>query len=1092
MSLPRLSIGRPIAVAMVTLAVAMLGVISLFRLPIDLLPDIAYPRLVVYTNQIGVAPSEMERFVSEPIERAVSAVPGVQRVESVSREGSSVVTMRFAWGTDMNFAALNVREKLDNLRGVLPERADRPVLLHTDPTAEPVMALSLSGQGDLWSLESLAESVIKRRLEQIDGVAQATINGGLEREIHVEVDPVELDSHGLTIPDIASALDAANQNATGGTVLRGRSRYSLRTLGEFSSVEDISEVPVERAAGAGTGTIYGQLQSGSSGRASSVRLGDIAQVVDGFRERESMSRYNGRPAIGILVFKEAGANTVRVTELVNDALKELRARYPDIALDVATSQAGFIRDAIDNVIQEAVLGGILAFLVLFLFLRDWRYPVAIALAMPVSIIATFALFDAAGVSLNILSLGGLALGIGLLMDNSIVVVENIFRHREARTAPAQAAAVGTEEVQRAIVASTFTTVAVFGPVIYVHGVAGKLFTPLSLAVVFGLSASVLVAITILPALAARWEDVPSERKRSTGRVRRAFAVIVEPALASFDRGFSRCLAGYERALLWALHHRWQVIAGAFATLVLMAITAGRLDRSVLPQVDQGTFRVHLTLPLGTPFVRTRDAVSELEDVLQSDSSVDAVFTRLGRQQTAAGNLGESEALGVNAAVIDVRLRPGSRTADVMTRLRPKLAAVSPGTVTLTTGQATELGQLLGGGEADLAVQIRGADTDSAMAYGAKLVARLRAVSSLSNVRLATIAGHPELRVEIDRERAAAYGIEPRLVVQTIDAYMRGTVATELVDFDRKVPIIVRLPDRWRNSVQSLGLLRVHGVPLKELVKTRVGIGAGEITRVDQSRVVSVYADIARGGVNDAVSSIDSVLRTVPATSGLHVTIGGESEELQRSFHALTFAFIVALLLVYMILAAEFESLLHPFIVLLSVPLGLVGAVYALWLTGSGLNTVSLIGMVVLVGIVDNDAVVKVDFINQMRARGMGIRDAVVAAGHARVRPILINTITAMLGLLPMALGIGAGGALQAPLAVSLLGGLFSATLLTLIVIPVAYEVAEEVKAQFGRAMSGRRMTPRVGSVGDATIGISGAEVHIGVQPTVREGSLRQS
>jgi HAE1 family hydrophobic/amphiphilic exporter-1 len=1016
MSLPRVAIRRPVAVSMFFLGVVFLGVLSFLRLPIDLLPDVAYPRLVVYTGNPGAAPAEVERFVTEPVEQAVSTVPGVQQVESATREGASLVTVRFAWGTDMDFAALNVREKLDNLRGALPELASRPVVLRTDPRSEPVMALSVSGQSDLPALKEISEQVIRRRLEQIDGVAQAAVTGGLEREIQVEVDPRRLESHGLTLADISRALDAANATAPGGTVRRGRYRYSLRTLGELQNVEEIGEVPIP-TGGATADAPRGQ-----------VPLREVAMVTDGFRERESIARYNGREAVGLLVFKGAEANTVRVAEQVEEVVGELRREYPGVNIEVAMSQAGFISDALSNVVQEVVLGGILAFLVLFLFLREWRYPVAVALAIPVSLIATFALLQLAGVSLNLLSLGGLALGVGMLMDNSIVVLENIFRHRERGLRPAVAAAVGAEEVQRAITASTLTTIAVFGPIVYIEGVAGELLGALALAVAFSLLASIGVAVTLLPTLAARWGDGPARR-------------LSGPGLDAFDRGWERFAAAYERLLHAGMRHRGRTLAVALGLLALGVGIGLSLERSVLPEVDQGAFRARLTLPRGTPLERTAEAAARLEAAFRSDVAVAAVFTRVGRQTAIAGM--DDRESGLHTATLEVRLREGAGTAETLRRLRPALAAFPTGAVAIEQGQATALGRLLGGGEADLAVRVRGEDLDAALAHAARVEEKLVDLTTLANVRVGTELGQPQVRVEIDRERAARFGVEPRKVAETVEAYMQGTVATELVDFDRKVPIVVRLPEAERRSLETLSLLRVDGVPLRELVNVRTGAGPSEIRRVDQSRMVMVHADVASGGVEEAVSEVRAALRDAPAPHGLRVEIGGENEEMRKGFRALGLAFLLAVLLVYMLLAAEFESLLHPFIVLLAVPLAAVGATLALWVAGAGINTMSLIGLVILVGIVDNDAVVKVDFINQMRREGMARREAIFAAGQARLRPIVMNTLTAMLGLLPMALGIGPGAELQAPLAIAVFGGLLSATALTLVVIPVAYDLLEE-------------------------------------------------
>jgi HAE1 family hydrophobic/amphiphilic exporter-1 len=1072
---------------MLFVGVIFLGIISFVRIPIDLLPDVSYPRLVVYTQYPDVGPAEVERFVTEPIERGVSRVPGVERVESVSREGVSLVTLRFSWGTDMDFAALNVREQLDNLGDELPELASRPVVLRTDPNSEPIIALSVVGGTDLASLKDLAESVFKRRLEQIEGVAEAAIAGGFEREIHVEVDPRLLESYGFTVGDILGALDAANQSAPGGTILRGRYRYALRTLGEFQTVEEIERVPL-RSGGQG-----GQGQADSS--AAVVLVGDVASVDDGFQDRESIARYNGQESVGLLLFKESGANTVRVTERVNEVLDQLRGQFPDVRFDIAMSQAGFITEAISNVVQALVLGGFLAFLVLFLFLRDPRYPVSVALAIPISVIGTFALLDLFNVSLNIMSLGGLALGVGMLVDNSIVVLENVFRHRELGADAETAAIRGADEVRGAITASTLTTISVFGPIIYVEGVAGELFGDLSLAVAFALLASLLVALMLLPTMGARWarssqgpatgsgdeagargssseerglarrvyegtraslragggylmaipRAVVAAVKRGVAALGRGIGRLSRPLLDAFDRRFAVFAEWYHRVLEWALDHRARVVAFAAAMLVVGIALTAVLDRDVLPDVDQGAFTVRINLVRGTPIEETELAAGRVESVFLADPDVDAVFTRVGRQDAVAGV--EDEESGLHTAVLEVRLQDGASTRRVLERTRDGLDQFPPGMVSVETGTATALGRLLGGGEADIAIRVRGDDLGLAWRHAQLIEQRLQSVGSLVNVRLGTEEGQPEIRVEIDRERAANYGVEPRLIAETVEQYMRGAVATEFVDFDEKVPVLVRLPESERRSLETLRILRVNGIPLRELVNTYDETGPAEIRRIEQARAVTVYADVGSGGLDGALAFAAAALRDVPAPRGLRIEIGGANEERNRSFRDLAFAFGLALLLVYMILAAQFESFVHPFTILLSVPLATVGAALALFAAGEGLNTMSLIGLVILVGIVVNDAIVKVDFINQMRAQGMQLREAILEAGRVRLRPIVMTTVTTVLGLTPMALGVGRGADLRAPLAIAVIGGLISATALTLVVVPVAYDLLEELRGR---------------------------------------------
>ena len=1092
MSIPRISTRRPVAVAMLFLAISLLGIISFLRLPIDLLPDVSYPRLVVYTTYPDVAPAEVERLITEMVEAQGAAVPGVERVTSVSRDGVSLVTLRFAWGTDMDFAMLNVRERVDNIREFLPETSERPRILRIDPESEPIMVLSVAGGADLWATKDFVETVFRRRLEQLDGVAQAAVTGGLDREIQVEVDPDLLLSYDLEMEDVAVALDRANFSAPGGSILRGRYRYPLRTLGEFQTVDQIGQVVVGRQQ-TETG---GQEEDEGSFRL--VRLDDVARVVDGFADRESIARYNGAEAVGLLVYKESGANTVAVADQIQEALGILALEFPDITVDIAYSQAGFISDSISNVVQALVFGGMLAFLVLFFFLRDPRYPFAIALAIPISVVGAFALMEAFGVSLNIMSLGGMALGVGMLVDNSIIVLENIFRHREAGVPSGEASALGGEEVQGAITASTLTTISVFGPIIYIEGVAGELFGDLSLAVAFSLLASLLVALTLLPGMAARFVDRaqaadrpdrarPGLRRGMLVRIGRAFLWVVVlpfrliagafalaralvgfwweglagacsrlfgPLLAAFDRGFQRFADRYHQLLEVSLDHRGRVLAISGAALAATLALALALDRDLLPDVDQGGFRVRLELPEGTGLPATEQAAEEIERALQDDSGVETVFSRVG--EDVRSYMESEETSGAHTGTLEVRLHPGSSTDEVLERARKVEARFPPGTLAFEAGQATALGTVLGGADADIAVRIRGENLEESYGYAETVREELSTLAGIGNVRVGTGRGQPQVQVEILRDVAARHNIDPRLIAEEIERAMRGDRATEFVDFDRKIDVVVRLPDALRFSAETLETLQVQGVPLRELVSVREAVGPAEIHREDQGRVVTVYADVTSGGLDRAISSVERELAALPPPFNMRVDVGGENEEMRRSFRDLAFAFGLALVLVYMILAAQFESFRHPLIILMSVPLALSGAVLALALAGQSLNTMSLIGVVILVGIVVNDAIVKVEFINQARARGAALRDAILEAGRVRLRPIVMTTVTTVCGLTPLALGIGRGADLRAPLAIAVIGGLVVATALTLIVVPVVYSVVERSHER----LRGRARAPR--------------------------------
>ena len=1084
-SFPEIATRRPVAVWMLFLAVVFLGIISYSRLPTDLLPDISYPRLVIFTSYPDVAPAEIERLVTEPVEAAAAAIPGVADSESVSREGVSLVTLDLRWGTDMDFAMLNLRERMDNVRGGLPESATRPTILRVDPESEPVMTVSVSGGADLWETKELAETVFRRRLEQLEGVAQVAVTGGLDREIQVNVDRALSEAYGISPAQIAQALASANVSSPGGSIMQGRYRYPVRMLGEFQTVEEIRDVIVARET---PPAVEGEPNPPFR----EVRLSDVAEVVDGFADRESVARYDGVESVGLLVFKEAGANTVIVAELVEESLAILGEEYTGVRLDVANSQAGFISDSIDNVVNALVLGGVLAFVVLFFFLRDPRYPVAIALAIPVSVVGTFALMEAFDTSLNIMSLGGLALGVGMLVDNSIVVLENIFRHREELGKGMMAAAAdGAREVQGAITASTLTTISVFGPIVYVEGVAGELFEDLSLVVAFSLLTSLVVALSLLPSIASRFalaerkkmkaevpERAPGRWWTKLGRaslfvllllpravialVRFVVALlrfwagvaarILDPISAAFDRGFEKVASRYHAVLEWSLDRAAAVFLGCVLALAGSAALALSLPRDLLPSVDQGAFSLRLEMEEGTALDATLETASTIEDFARSDPSVDAVFSTVGRDVRAYAQ--NADATGLHTADLQVRLRDGQPTGPVAQRMRSLAGGLPSGDLSVETGQVTSLGAVLGGSEADVAIRIFAEDLDAAYVLAEEVVERLDGAASLGNVRIGSERGQPQIQIEIDHDACASYGISPQAVSEAVGNAMQGNVATEFVDFDRKIRVVVRFPDELRYSRETLDDILVQGVPVRELVHIRDALGPAEIRRQDQGRVIPVYADVVSGGLDQAIAEVNGLLAHIPQSSRLRWEVGGENEEMRRSFRDLTFAFLLALLLVYMILAAQFESFLQPLTILTAVPLALVGAVALLAATGNGLNTMSLIGVVILVGIVVNDAIVKVDFINQARSAGMELRAAILEAGRVRLRPIVMTTVTTVLGLVPMALGIGRGSDLRAPMAIAVIGGLVLATALTLIVVPVVYQTTQLAGRAISRAVRG--------------------------------------
>jgi HAE1 family hydrophobic/amphiphilic exporter-1 len=804
-------------------------------------------------------------------------------------------------------------------------------------------------------------------------------------------------------------------------------------LGELSGPAEVAEVVVARDSMGGT-----------------IRVADVATVRDTIAERESAAYFGGRPSVGVLVFKESGANMVAAARAAAATHREIEARTPGVRIDVVTDQSTFVSAAIRNLVAEIVVGGLFAFLVLIPFLRNPRWPAAIAVAMPISVIGAFALLDASGVSLNIMSLGGLALGVGLLVDNSIVVLENVFRHREEGLGAAAAAAIGADEVQGAITAATLTTIAVFGPIVYVEGLAGALFRDLALAIAFSLLASVAVALTLLPAIAARFGNGERTGGRPPRWMRAAFAPAVRqigraavPALSAFERGFADFAARYECALAWSLDHRRQVLGGTAAALLVTAVVALTLPRDVLPEVDQRSFAARLTLPQGTPLEETERVALVMDGSLRERPVVAAVLTRVGRASSV--EVEEAEARrGRNTAILDVRLEPGGGpTREVMDWMRAAFAELPPGALALETGAATEVGKVLGTAEADVAVEIVGTELDTLRALAGEVARRLDALSRLADVATTFEEGQPEVRISLDRGVIARHGFAVDRVVRDLVDRTRGRVATALAEFDREIPVVVRPTAADRRDLDRVLSGTLEGVPLRLLVRVEETVAPAAIERVEQRRVARVTAAVEHGGLSSAIESIEEALDDLLVPPGVEVTIGGGGEELRRSLRGLAFAFLLAVVLVYLILAAKFESLRLPAVILLAVPLAMIGAVLALAVTGHGIDTMSGIGIIVLVGIVDNDAIIKIDFINQARRAGLGLREAIEEAGRARLRPIVITSMTTIFGVLPLAVGLGSGSELYAPLAIAILGGMITSTALTLIVIPVLYSVVAE-------------------------------------------------
>lgn len=1071
MKLARIAVDRPVTMYMFYIAVILLGAVSLRELSVDLLPDISYPRLSVITNYPGVAPEEVETLITAPLESAVSRIPGLRRVESVSKEGVSLLTLEFDWGTNMDFTMLHTREQLDNAKDRFPEDAESPTIVPLDPQSRPIMTLAVSGDRSLLELKELSEELIKPRLEQIEGVGSAEITGGVEREIQVEADPQKLALYGLKVEDVARRIDAFNRNLQGGTIRKGTFKYALRVVGEFESLDEIGEISLLVTKEGGV-----------------VRLRDVATVRDSIKERQGMTRLDGAESIGLLVRKESGANTVKVTKLAREVIRQIRQENPGITLSVVSEQSKTIEDAIGAVKDELIQGAILAFLTLLIFLQEWKTPLIIGTVIPISVIGTFSLLFFNDITLNIMSLGGLALGVGMLDDCAVVVSENIFRHRSLGKGLKESAYIGTKEVGPAVISTALTTIVVFLPVIYVRGVAGQLFKDTALTVTFALLASLLVSLTLIATLESRTFDFgmgAEGRWKWTWGLKKfpvaerplyavfkgigfvlnflasffvqlfafifhylglPFRPLLKAVFSAFNAVYGRFITWYEKALRWSLDHKGRVMAW---TLVFFAVTfalGGLIRRELLPRMETNTFELDMKMPVDFSFEQTTEMALMLERHLRGLAPVRTVLSQVG---IVSGMESADPNISVNSARLFVEVEKPKQLEGVLDVMRARLAQFPDVAYTIVREQST-ISQFLALSAAEVGLKVKGKDLDRLKEISEDLVGRLSGIPGIADLATNIGEGKPEFKVTVDKDALKRYpGLTPSTIGEFLVSAVRGRVATQFREMEKKYDILVRLEDASRQNIEALlgEALPFEGklVPLRDLVSYEVVRGPREIRRENQQREVLVTANLRGRKISQVTPAVEKAIAGLRLPTDYRVVWSGEREEMNQSFQSLVLALLLAILLTYMIMAAQFESLVHPFIVMFTLPMGAAGAIVALLVTGQTFNVISIIGMVVLVGIVVDNATVKIDYTNQLRRGGMPLREAVEEGSHVRLRPILMSTGSTLVGLVPMALALERGAELMQPLAIVVIGGLTFSTFLTLILIPVIYEWVERKK-----------------------------------------------
>jgi HAE1 family hydrophobic/amphiphilic exporter-1 len=1044
------SIRRPITVFMTTVAVVIFGLVASSRLAVDLLPDISYPSLTVRTDLPDAAPADVEQFVTRPVEEAVGVVAGLSRMHSLSRPGQSEVTLEFNSGTRMDLASLAVREKLDLV--TMPREAKRPAILRFDPALDPVMRMRLSGGGNLKRLRRIAEQTVKRDLEGVVGVAAVKVAGGEEEEIQVEVDAARLSAVGLSLTDVTRRLSEENINLAGGSLTEGRSEYLVRAVNQFAGPEDIADVILASRDGG------------------IVRVSDVATVARGAQDRVVIARVGGEEAVEIAIYKEGDANTVAVAQAVQARAKRLQLPAEMTMVTVA-DQSRFIRSSINDVVTAALVGGLLAILVLFAFMRDLRSTLIIGLSIPVSILATFIVMYRFGLSLNLMSLGGLALGIGMLVDNTIVVLESIFRKQEEGLDARRAASEGAGTVAKAVTASTLTTVAVFAPLVFVEGLAGQLIRDQALVISFSLLASLAVAMTLIPTIygligpgarraradrpelpeggkvqgASRWVAfvlmfVPRLIVRGAGRFGRWIGPWVDRALLPFDSGFQMLSRIYPRILRGALEYRGRVLSIATAALAVTVVLGLALPRNLFPPFSQGEFRFNVELPAGSALHITDGALEALAATVRDDPRVKFVHTSAGQTDLSAFAGAAREPSRGQISVLMKRADDPSGEAAIADRLRAALERL-PG-VTYEFERPA-----LFSFRAPVEVEAYGYDLDTLRTVADQMALRMGRIRGLTDVESSIRIGDPEVQIAFDRARLAAMNLDPSSASLLVRNAVQGEAATQFNDLERKIDVRVRATEDERSLVTRLANLEVgrnmgQTVHLGAVANVQVERGPGDIRRIGQQRAAVITANLEGRDLGSAAEEIEAVIATLDLPPGVTMRLAGQNRELGDSFASLRFALLLAIFLVYLVMASQFESLLHPFVVMFSLPLALIGVVLALVVTLSPLSVMVLIGLVVLAGIVVNNAIVLVDYTRQLRDQGMEKVEALVEAGSVRLRPILMTTMTTVLGLMPLAIGVGEGAELRAPLAITLMGGLLISTVLTLVVIPVVYATVD--------------------------------------------------
>lgn len=1015
MSISEFSVNRPVFISMVVLIVVVLGFVSLSRLSVDLMPDITLPTLSISTSYKNAAPEEIEELITRPIEEAVSAVPGVEKVTSVSTEGNSNISVSFRWGIDIDAAANDVRDRLDRVISRLPEEATRPILRKFDISSFPILILGVTGQYDPVQLRRLIDDNVKRRLERVAGVAYVDVWGGREREIHVNLNLEVIKALRLSLNQVLSRISAGNINLPAGSIERGNYEITIRTPGYYKNFEELRNTVIAERDG------------------TPVLLSQIADITDAWQKETRLVRINGESGVRIAVNKQSGVNTVQVARGVLKEIERLNMEMPQLKIIPIIDSSEFIQNAINNLASSAFIGAVLAVLVLFLFLRNFLTTLIIATAIPVSIIATFVMMYFSNFTLNLMTLGGLALGVGMIVDNSIVVLDNIFRLHESGKGWKQSAIEATSEVTSAIIASTLTTVVVFLPVVFARGMAGLLFKQTAYVMTLALMCSLFTALTVVSMMAGRLElfrNVPTTHWNSEGH----FIV--------------KLRRKYTTLLRLALEHRLLVVSIASFLLIVSILSISLVGNELMPQTDENEVQIGMEMEPGTKLQITDNTLKKIEEIIHN------AVPELKNVVVSAGGLpwqGNVSHVGnIRLALVrqSERKRSSRQIADA---LRTQLSCIPGAEIRVRASSGIFILRRFASSTENIQIEVRGHDLNTATELASTVRKIVEGVRGVTDVQVSRKSGVQEETIIIDRAKSADMKLTVQQIAETLETVLSGSTASYYKEAGDEYTILVKAKDAEylpMDKILDLTLVNVDGesVALRNIVKIQSQIGSEKIERTNRQRVVSISANISGRDMGSIIRDIQKELQAIPVPADFSIEFAGDYEEQQKAFRELFLALVLAILLVYMVMACQYESLLDPLVVMFSVPLAIIGVILMLLLTDTTFNIYSYIGCIMLGGIVVNNAILLVDTVNLLRRRdGMQLMEAIVEAGHRRLRPIIMTSSTTILALLPVAIGFGEGGETQASLARVVIGGLLSSTIITLIVVPVVYFFFEKMR-----------------------------------------------